>query len=429
MSNHPSPSVTLNQVIPERPVSIKIVGVGGAGSNGVDRLKLENLNAIPLAVINTDSQALASSPVESKCMIGKGVTRGLGTGGDPELGAAAAAANVDAIRRVVSGTDLIFLIAGMGGGTGSGAAPVVAKCAKEAGAIVISFVTLPFTFEGARRQKQAEEGLVALRQTCDAVIPLPNDILLQMLDDSASVLTAFEKADDWIARCVRSIWTILSQTGLINLDFATLRQVFCKQGGKTLFGLGSGKGQNRLDDALNDLMQCPLLHTPEFSRYADRLLVNIIGGPDLSISQVNKIMGVVNEHFGRDAHIIMGAVIDGTMADQIEICILGTTDVSGRPATSKTKTVPTVQKSSASDRSLDNAEEKEESAAFVEPVGEQKPKVVQSVEAKSSRGEQEEFAFSTITRLGYFDQTGENVYSGENLDIPTYMRRGIRIVL
>jgi cell division protein FtsZ len=433
-----SPAVSLINGLPDRQASMKIVGVGGAGSNAVDRLKMEDLGQVPLAVINTDAQALSSSPVEVKCMIGKGLTRGLGTGGDPELGAAAAEADIGAINRIVGGTDLVFLLAGIGGGTGSGAAPVVARCASDAGALVIAFVTLPFTFEGVRRQKQAEEGLALLRKTCDAVIPLPNDILLQQLDDDASVLDAFEKADDWIARGVKSIWAILSRTGLINLDFASLRQVFSHKGGKTLFGLGCGEGRNWVQEGINDLMLCPLLHTPEFSRRADRLLVNIVGGPDLGISHVNKIMSAVNEHFGKDAHVAMGAVIDEAMAGKVEICVLGTTDVNIRPGI--------FQRKVAAVRALEPAVFKPLRPSLPEPeridpepvgaplqvsaeaagAGTLAPKAVGRV---GGRVEQEEFLFKDAGKRGFFDSTDDTVFKGENLDIPAYMRRGIRIVL
>jgi cell division protein FtsZ len=439
MENPHSPAVALNTSIPDRQTSMKIVGVGGAGSNGVDRLKMEDLGQVPLAAINTDAQALASSPIEEKCMIGKGVTRGLGTGGDPELGRAAAEADLDGIHRIVAGTDLIFLLAGMGGGTGSGAAPVVAKTASEAGALVIAFVTLPFTFEGPRRQKQAEEGLALLRKSCDAVIPLPNDILLQQLDEGASVLDAFEKADEWVARGVKSIWAILSRTGLINLDFATLRQVFCNRGGKTLFGLGCGEGENWVQKSLNDLMLCPLLHTPEFSRKADRLLVNIVGGPDLGISHVNEIMGVVNDHFGREAHVAMGAVIDEAMAGRLEICVLGTTDVSGRPGILPRKAAP-------ASRPVPYESAPLTAARLVSPVPLSRPAppapspvasaAAASAEASrngpgaaSGRTQQEEFLFGEAEKRGYFDRTDDNVFRGEDLDVPTYLRRGVRVSL
>ncbi|HVU23519.1 MAG TPA: cell division protein FtsZ, partial [Opitutus sp.] len=276
-------------LLTDRNIAIKLVGVGGAGSNAVDRLKMENLERLQLAVVNTDHQALASSPVQDKVLIGMGVTRGLGAGGDPELGREAAEADREKLTRVVKECDLVFLFGGMGGGTGSGALPVVAEIAAEEGALVIAFVTMPFSFEGGRRLKQAEEGLAALRRVCDAVVPLPNDVLLQESAENETVLDSFARADEWMGRGVKSIWAMLFKTGLINLDFAALRQVFQQRGGKTLFGLGDGAGENAVAEAVDRLKLCPLLHTPEFSRKADRLLVNIIGGTDLTMAKVNEL--------------------------------------------------------------------------------------------------------------------------------------------
>src|SRR3954465_9064927 len=321
-----------HSLLTDKNIAIKLVGVGGAGSNAVDRLKMENLERLQLAVINTDYQALASSPVQDKVLIGMGVTRGLGAGGDPELGREAAEADREKITAVVKGCDLVFLVTGMGGGTGSGASPTVAEIAAEQGALVIAFVTCPFSFEGGRRLKQAEEGMLALRKVCDAVIPLPNDILLQEAAENETVLDSFARADEWIGRGVKSIWSMLFKTGLINLDFATVRQAFQHRGGKTLFGLGVGAGENAVADAIASLKLCPLLHTPEFSRKADRLLVNVLGGADLTLPKVNEIMTAITEQFGRDSHIIMGAVIDEDMAGRVEVCILGTSDMGGRGA-------------------------------------------------------------------------------------------------
>ena len=211
-----------HSLLTDRNIAIKLVGVGGAGSNAVDRLKMENLERLQLAVINTDYQALASSPVQDKVLIGMGVTRGLGAGGDPELGREAAEADREKIAAVVKDCDLVFLVTGMGGGTGSGASPVVAEIAAETGALVIAFVTMPFSFEGGRRLKQAEEGLRALRGVCDAVIPLPNDVLLQEAADNETVLDSFARADEWIGRGVKSIWSMLFKTGL---DQSRLRDV------------------------------------------------------------------------------------------------------------------------------------------------------------------------------------------------------------
>ncbi|HYP16238.1 MAG TPA: cell division protein FtsZ, partial [Opitutus sp.] len=326
-------------LLTDRNIAIKLVGVGGAGSNAVDRLKMENLERLQLAVVNTDYQALASSPVQDKVLIGMNVTRGLGAGGDPELGREAAEADREKITTVVKECDLVFLFGGMGGGTGSGALPVVAEIAAEQGALVIAFVTMPFSFEGGRRLKQAEEGLSALRRVCDAVIPLPNDVLLQEAAENETVLDSFARADEWMGRGVKSIWAMLFKTGLINLDFATLRQVFQQRGGKTLFGLGEGVGENAVAEAVASLKLCPLLHTPEFSRKADRLLVNIVGGTDLTLPKVNELMTAITEQFGRESHIIMGAVIDEQMQNRVQVCVLGTSDMGGRGVVPRRQTV------------------------------------------------------------------------------------------
>ncbi|MDB6113458.1 MAG: ftsZ, partial [Lacunisphaera sp.] len=207
-----SPNELPLEALTDRDVGIKLIGIGGGGANAVDRLKMENLDRLQLAVINTDFKALSTSPVQDKILIGTSLTRGLSAGGDPELGRKAAEADADKIAEIVKGTDLVFLVAGLGGGTGSGAAPVVAELAAEAGAVVIAFVTLPFSFEGGRRRKQAEEALAELRRVCDAVIPLANDMLLQEGTEQTSVLDSFAQADQWIGRGVKSIWGMLSRT-------------------------------------------------------------------------------------------------------------------------------------------------------------------------------------------------------------------------
>lgn len=416
-----------HSLLTDRNIAIKLVGVGGAGSNAVDRLKMENLERLQLAVINTDYQALASSPVQDKVLIGMGVTRGLGAGGDPELGREAAEADREKIATVVKDCDLVFLIAGMGGGTGSGALPVVAEIAAEQGALVIAFVTLPFSFEGGRRLKQAEEGMLALRRVCDAVIPLPNDILLQEGADDTSVLDSFARADEWIGRGVKSIWAMLFKTGLINLDFATLRQVFQQRGGKTLFGLGEGAGENAVSDAIASLKLCPLLHTPEFSRKADRMLVNIIGGTDLTLPKVNELMTAITEQFGRESHIIMGAVIDEGMQNRVEVCVLGMSDMSGRalaprrPAPTGRTRVPFARTESAPPVAVPAA------TPATAPAGRTvQPELIPAAAASTA---QEEFGFGEVESRGHFEKTDRNLFDGQDLDVPTYLRKGIKIVI
>jgi len=420
-----------HSLLTDRNIAIKLIGVGGAGSNAVDRLKMENLERLQLAVINTDYQALASSPVQDKVLIGMGVTRGLGAGGDPELGREAAEADREKISAVVKDCDLVFLIAGMGGGTGSGAMPVVAEIAAEQGALVIAFVTLPFSFEGGRRLKQAEEGLLALRKVCDAVIPLPNDILLQEGAEDTSVLDSFARADEWIGRGVKSIWAMLFKTGLINLDFATLRQVFQQRGGKTLFGLGEGTGENAVADALASLKLCPLLHTPEFSRKADRMLVNIIGGTDLTLPKVNELMTAITEQFGRESHIIMGAVIDEGMQHRVEVCVLGMSDMGGRAVATRRPTpagrtkTPFTRTENVTTSTTALAPEKTGGADRpAEP--ELIPAVMTAAQAKTA---QEEFGFGEVESRGHFEKTDRNLFDGQDLDVPTYLRKGIKVTL
>ncbi|HTB81324.1 MAG TPA: cell division protein FtsZ [Opitutaceae bacterium] len=414
-----------SEILTDRSIAIKLVGVGGAGANAVDRLKMENLDRLQLAVINTDYQALSSSPVQDKVLIGTTVTRGLGAGGDPELGRLAAEADREKIAVVVRDCDLVFLLAGMGGGTGSGALPIVAEIAAEEGALVIAFVTMPFSFEGGRRLKQAEEGLAALRRVCDAVIPLPNDVLMQESAENETVLDSFARADEWIGRGVKSIWSMLFRTGLINLDFATLRQAFQQRGGKTLFGLGTGEGENAVAEAIESLKLCPLLHTPEFSRKADRLLVNITGGTDLTLPKVNELMTAITEQFGKESHVIMGAVIDESLQNRVEVCVLGTSDLGGRGLAAR-RAAPSVPRTKAS---APRVEEKPFTASILlERLAAGEAPEKPAVHTKPVA--QEDFGFDRdVESRGHFDKTDRNLFEGQDLDVPTYLRKGIKLAL
>jgi len=418
------------EALTDRNVGIKLVGVGGGGSNAVDRLKMENLDRLQLAVINTDFKALSTSPVQDKILIGTSLTRGLSAGGDPEIGRKAAEADADKIAEIVKGTDLIFLVAGLGGGTGSGAAPVIAEIAAEAGAVVIAFVTLPFSFEGGRRRKQAEEALAELRRVCDAVIPLSNDMLLQEGTEQTSVLDSFARADEWIGRGVKSIWGMLSRTGLINVDFTALRQVFRQRGGKTLFGLGVGGGENPALAALEDLKQCPLLHTPEYARKADRLLVNIIGGADLSLTKVNELMTAITEEFGREAHVVMGAAIDEALQGQVEICVIGTTDLGSRNFVRR-PTTPPIRKGGEKAAAVTTSSALAETQVAVKTASTTSTRDAAATKAEADKTKQEEFGFQgePVENRGSFDKSDRNLFEGQDLDIPTYLRKGIKITI
>lgn len=419
--------------MPEDGIRVKIVGVGGAGTNAVDRLQLDQESTrLYLAALNTDAQALNSSPTPEKLLIGRGLTRGVGTGGEPEVGRNAAEADREMIAKIFQGMDMVFIVAGLGGGTGSGAAPVVAQIATQAGALVVAFVMLPFTTEGGRRRQIADQALIELRQHCDAVIPLPNDLLLQHLPDDSTVLDAFGQADAWIGRAIRSIAAILFHTGLINLDFATLRRTFTPRGGKTLFGVGQGAGENSVAEALHDLMLCPLLHTPELSRHADRLLINIIGGPELSLARVNEIVGVIAEKFGSREHTVLGAVIDERLVGKLEICVIGITESRAKPMAAL-RTAPSGLRADTPSLPTAPVSAFPKTAAATPSMSTTAPQPVHTSKLrgnKSSSAPQNEFHFvGEDEQRGYFDQTERNFFEGEDLDVPTYLRRGVKVQL
>ncbi len=403
-------------------IRVRLIGVGGAGSNIVDRLMLSHVPGISLAAVNTDQQALADSPTRRKLCIGKSVTGGLGAGGDVEAGREAALADIDAIDALVKDVDLLFLAAGLGGGTGTGAAPVIAEQAQKQGAVVIAFVALPFSIERAKRAAVAQDGLLKLRDVCNAVIPLPNDLLIQESDAGASLLDAFSKADAWIERAVRSICLMMTKTGIINLDFAQLRQAFAKKAGKTLFGLGNGTGPDAAQMAVEDLKLCPLLHTPEFSKKADHLLVNIVGGARLGIADTQMIMENVIQEFGADSSIAMGAVVDEELGDQVEICVIGTSDLSNvtmsrhvrRPVAAKSAAVPAAA---------------EQAAVYASPPIDPKASKRPMTHARSAKLEQPEFAFTDSEPKGEFENSTGAVFEGQDLDSPTYLRKGIKVIL
>lgn len=441
-------------LLTDRRIAIKVIGLGGAGANAVDRLKMENLDRLQMAVINTDAQSLAGSPVQEKVLIGATITRGLGAGADPDLGRQAAEADREKIAAVVKDCDLVFLIAGMGGGTGSGAAPTVAEVAAEQGALVIAFVTLPFSFEGGRRAKQADEGLTALRKVCDAVIPLPNDLLLQEAPEGETALDSFARADEWIGRGIKSLWSMLFRTGLINLDFATLRQAFHTRGGKTLFGFATGAGADPVADALENLKLCPLLSTPEFARKADRLLVNIVGGTDLTLAKVNEIMSAVTEQFGKEAHVIMGAVIDENCQGRLELMVLGTSDTGSKiytnprrgtgvrsrpgalqPAAPEPELLPTSATVVAQSESASQQMTEARPANNVSPAASSSGTgfltgvmaATQRAKKSSAPVAQNEFAFGEHETRGTFEKSDRNLFEGADLDVPTYLRNGLKL--
>jgi len=402
-------------------LKIKIVGIGGAGTNAVDGIKLDDLGDVRLAAINTDAQALNQSPIAEKLVIGRSVTRGLGAGGEPEIGKKAAESDRDAIARLTGDMDLIILVVGLGGGTGSAAAAVVAEVAARTDALVLAFATLPFSFEGARRKRIAEESVGELRQLVHGLIPLPNDVLLQEGEEDTSVLNAFAVADRWIGRGVNSLCAMLLKTGLVNQDFSSLRSVFQDRGGKTVFGTGTATGGDYVKDALEDLFICPLLHLGDRPAQLDRVLVNVIGGADLGIAEVNEVMTQVAKRFGSREDIVFGAVIDESRSQSLELCILGKAEMDKPMVEAAKDAVETVKRTVTTGLGLETEISQDVRA----------PRPVHHSKLRSKKQpdiDQDEFTFiDNDAQRGYFDKTDRNEYKDEDLDVPTFMRKGIKI--
>jgi cell division protein FtsZ len=300
---------------------IKVVGVGGGGTNAVNRMVDAGLHGVDFVAINTDAQALAMSKADAQVRIGAKLTRGLGSGGDPEVGRKAAEESQEELRHALDGSDMVFVTAGMGGGTGTGAGPIVAGIAREAGALTIGVVTRPFAFEGAQRARVAEEGLAKLREQVHTLIVVPNDRLLQIVDKKASIQEAFRIADDVLRQAVQGISEIITEPGLVNVDFADVRSVM-SHGGSALMGIGRATGDNRAVEAAQQAISSPLLDVTIDG--AKGVLFNINGGTNLSLVEVEQAAGVIRERIDAGANIRFGAVIDESMGDEIQITVIAT---------------------------------------------------------------------------------------------------------
>ena len=300
---------------------IKVVGVGGGGSNAVNRMIEEGIQGVEFIVVNTDAQALMLSESPKRIRIGDKLTKGLGSGGDPEIGHKAAEESSDDLYEALKGSDMVFLTAGMGGGTGTGASPAIGQIAKEVGALTIGVVTKPFSFEGRRRQQVAEQGIEELKERVDTLIVIPNDRLLEIVDKKASIQQAFGVADDVLRQGIQGISELITVPGLINLDFADVRSIMA-EGGAALMAVGRASGDNRAEEAAQAAIASSLLDiTIDGAR---GILFNVTGGPDLSLFEVNRAAEIIQETAHPDVNIIFGAVIDPDMEDEIQITVIAT---------------------------------------------------------------------------------------------------------
>jgi cell division protein FtsZ len=301
---------------------IRVMGIGGGGSNAIgSMISAGNIHGVDFCAVNTDAQALLLNKADTKIQIGENFTKGLGSGGDPEIGREAAEESREKIKHVLEGSDMVFLTAGMGGGTGTGATSVVAEVAKEIGALTVAVVTKPFMFEGTRRMVAAEEGIDSLKDKVDTLIVIPNQRILEVVDRKLSLLDAFKVADSVLTQGVQGISEIITMPGLINVDFADVRNIMVNAG-SSLMGIGSGIGENRAQTAARSAIASPLL---EVSMDGARgVLFNVVGGPDLTMSEVDEAAKIISAAADPDANIIFGATIDESMHDQIRITVVAT---------------------------------------------------------------------------------------------------------
>src|SRR5579872_716527 len=301
---------------------IKVIGAGGCGGNAVAHMILAGVRNVDFVAVNTDAQALQNSSVPVRLQIGENITRGRGTGGNPEIGRKAALEDEERLREMLREAEMVFVTAGMGGGTGTGSAPVIAKIARELGALTVGVVTKPFQFEGRKRAAQADHGLRELKAAVDTLITIPNQRLLSVASRNMSLREAFTKADDVLLQAVRGISELVTVHGLINLDFADVRSIMAEMG-MAMMGASSASGENRAVEAAQRAISSPLLEDVSI-KGARGLLINFTGGPDMSLYEVNEAASLIHEEAHEDANIIMGAVIDDRLTDEIRVTVIAT---------------------------------------------------------------------------------------------------------
>jgi len=302
-------------------VDIKIIGCGGGGVNAINNMVDLGISGVDFVALNTDAQALITSPANIKLDIGRNVTKGLGAGSDPELGRAAAEENFEDIKDIVFGTDMVFVTAGMGGGTGTGSAPIVAKAAKEVGALTIGIVTTPFAFEGKQRMTKALAGIEKLKEQVDTIIVIPNDNLLKMLDPNISMKDAFQEVDLVLLKGIAAITDLITTPGIINVDFADVKKII-KDAGTAFMGIGVAEGPDRAAEAAEQATTSPILTTT--LKGAKGVLLSIASSSNISMGEVNYIASAVSEDADEDANIIFGTVLDESLGDEIRVTVIAT---------------------------------------------------------------------------------------------------------
>ena len=390
----------------EQKAQLKVIGIGGAGGNATNRMIQAGMQGVDFIAINTDAQDLENNAAENKIQIGKNLTKGLGAGAQAEVGREAVQADQEAIEAILEDADMAFVTAGMGGGTGTGAAPMIAKLSRDMGILTVGIVTLPFNFEGPKRMNRALEGIAELRKACDTVIAIPNQKLMSIVETDTTVVEAFQLADSVLHQAAKGISDLINVHGLINLDFADV-QTIMKKMGEAIMGTGVAQGEERAVLAAQQAISSPLLDDASISG-AQGVLVNITGSADLTLLEVDAATNIIFEEAGKDANIIFGAVIDPSLGDEIRVTVIATGFNHGQFITENEKEVEQV--ATPLQRPTQELLEQVNQPVFKQ----QNESVEPSVEATEQETPQPSFKF---------DDTNPAIYGKEDLDVPAFIRR------
>ena len=385
----------------EQKAKIKVIGVGGAGGNAVTRMITAGMEGVDFIAINTDAQDLDNNPAENKIQIGKSLTKGLGAGANSNVGKEAVESDKEAITSLMEGADMVFITAGMGGGTGTGASPVISQIARELGILTVGIVTLPFTFEGPKRMKRASEGMIEMKKACDTLIAIPNQKLMSIVDKSTTLPEAFQMADTILHQATKGISDLINVQGVINLDFADVETIM-KNMGEAIMGTGTASGDERAVLAAQHAISSPLLDDASI-RGAQGVLVNITGGNNLTLMEANEATSIIFEEAGQDANIIFGAVIDPSLKDELSVTVIATGF--------------NIPKSE-----IEEVNKIKEDESFKPP----KTNQLQEVENKPLHAQKESDQKENIDseKVITFDDTSDSpVIYGKDLQIPAFIRR------
>src|SRR5207302_469821 len=432
-----------------RELRLKVFGVGGAGCNAVEHFAHSEFAGVEFAAVNTDVQALLDLSVGCVVPLGATLTRGLGAGGDPEVGRAAAEEDAEKLCQLCAGAEVVVIVTGLGGGTGTGASPVLARAAKEAGALVVAIATLPFECEGARRRSQAQAGLEELKETADAVLCLPNQRVIKLIDENTSLIETFKITNDLLAQGLRGIWRLLARAGIINVDFADLCAVVRGQHAESSFACAEAQGEHRAREVVEMLLASPWLEGGAVLNEAESVLVSIVAGSDLTMAEVNRVMSQIN-HACEHAHIIMGAAVEAALGDRLSVTVIASrrpqpeTEAAdavaaaavlreGNGVTSKRTASETVEASAFDVQFIEKNPPTRPPSRFVPPPPELGPDKKQQLLAQQKRKPYRKPGSKMrqgtlpleIVSKGRFEKSEPTIYHGEDLDVPTYIRRGV----